>query len=95
MRRKQGKPVIVKSMLPNKSGEAVYYETIAECCKAYGIRYEYVLEKLINEGGLAPDGKTYFDYPSKWELEEIRQGQITLVGPSKKRKCDYDTNGTV
>ena len=82
---------VVKAMFID--GTSVYYASLADCCEDYGIRYKENLKQLIEEAGLAPDGKTFFDYPTKQELEEIREGKITLVFDASKRKRRSDGNG--
>ena len=55
-------------------GEVEYFSSLEECCQFYGIRYHHALTKLINEAGLAPDGKTFFDYPTDQEIQELNKG---------------------
>ena len=75
---------IVKALLID--GSSIYYSSLSECCRDFGIRYEESLKKLIEEAGVAPDGKTFFDYPTKSELEDIKNGKILLVFDSTKRR---------
>lgn len=38
------------------------YDSLKDCCDEYGIRYKESLKRLIDSGGVAPDGYTTFDY---------------------------------
>ncbi len=57
----------------NPDGTCTYFRSIEDCCKVYGIKYHNTLVRLIDTAGLAPDGRTFFDYPSKWELKELER----------------------
>lgn len=76
---------IVKTM--DSSGNVSYYGSLSACCRDYDIRYEALLVKLIEYGGLAPDGKTFFDYPTTWEIQDIKDKKIILIDMAgSKRK---------
>ena len=75
---------IVKAI--HTDGSSAYYPSLTECCQDYGIRYEKMLLQLIENGGLAPDGKTFFDYPTDEEMKEIRRGEITLIYNAARRR---------
>lgn len=79
---------VVKALLID--GTAAYYASLTECCQEYGIRYEQSLKQLIDNGGLAPDGKTFFDYPTEVEMKEINSGRITLIFAARRARR---TNG--
>lgn len=67
-------------------GSVAYYASLSECCQDFGIRYKEDLRRLIDKGGLAPDGKTFFDYPTKEEMKSIEDGKITLIFNARRRK---------
>lgn len=49
---------------PTRDGVKSYlFDTLKECCQAYGIKHEAQLMRLIENAGLAPDGRTTFDIP--------------------------------
>lgn len=73
---------LVKAIEDN--GNVAYFGSLTACCRQYGIRYESSLKQLIETGGLAPDGRTFFDYPLEYEVEQIRKGKILLV--DRKRR---------
>lgn len=75
---------IVKALHPG--GGVSYYASLSECCRDYGIRYEESLKNLVENAGLAPDGKTFFDYPTKQEIEDINKGRITLIYDATRRR---------
>ena len=75
---------VVKAI--RNDGAIEYYASLTECCQEYGIRYEYSLTQLIETGGLAPDGKTFFDYPTDVELKEISDGKITMIYAARKAR---------
>ena len=79
---------IVKAIEPN--GNVAYYGSLADCRKEYGIRYDALLVKLIEQGGLAPDGKTFFDWPTDYELEEIAQNRITLSTTGRREQQENE-----
>lgn len=41
----------------------VWYATIDQCCKAYGILHHQTLIRMMETGQVAPDGFTTFDEP--------------------------------
>ena len=65
---------VVKAFLPG--GESCYYSSLGACCREHGVRYEDRLLTLIEEGGIAPDGKTFFDWPTDQELAELEEGKL-------------------
>lgn len=72
-------------------GTIAYYASLTDCCQDYGIRYEQSLKQLIDNGGLAPDGKTFFDYPTDWEMKEIRGGRTHLIYAARRtRRAEAD-----
>lgn len=75
---------VVKAI--RSDGTIEYYASLTECCQEYGIRYEQSLKQLIDNGGLAPDGKTFFDYPTEVEMKEISSGRITMIYAARKAR---------
>jgi len=69
---------IVKAMKPD--GTTEYFLSLEDCCAAYGIKYHKALTKLINEAGLAPDGRTFFDYPTDFEAKELLKNTRRKMG---------------
>ena len=61
----------VKSINPD--GTCTYFKSIEECCRVFGIKYHETLVRLIEKAQLHEDGKTFFDYATKVEIEEIRK----------------------
>lgn len=61
---KQKRKVIAIPAPSFKTGtqEAYIFDSMADCCEAYGLRYQYLLEKLIETGATGPDGRTTFDW---------------------------------
>lgn len=41
----------------------VWFATIDECCKAFGITHHQTLIRLMEKGQLGPDGYTTFEEP--------------------------------
>ena len=74
--RKSNK-VYVKAI--SQGGDIAYYGSLSACCREYGLRYEKLLTQLIETGGLAPDGKTFFDYPTETEERLIEANKIHLI----------------
>lgn len=56
----------------NPDGTVTYFRSKEECCKVFGIKYHETLTRLIENAQLHEDGKTFFDYPTKQEIEEIK-----------------------
>lgn len=42
---------------------AVWYATIDECCKAFGIMHHQTLIRMMETGQVGPDGYTTFEEP--------------------------------
>jgi len=57
----------------NPDGTCTYFRSIEECCKVFGIKYHQTLVRLIDNAQLADDGKTFFDYPTKQEVEMLER----------------------
>jgi len=53
--------------------DVTYFSSLGECCKTFDIRYKELLLKLIDEGGVAPDGRTFFDWPTDYEIEQLER----------------------
>ena len=70
----------------DSSGNVSYYGSLSACCRDYDIRYEGLLVKLIEHGGLAPDGKTFFDYPLDQEIQDIKDKKIILIDMDKRSR---------
>lgn len=70
----------VKAMTTGSQVDILYFASLTSCAKVFGLRYEASVKKLMEEGGLAPDGKTFFDEPTDQEVKMIRSGEILLVG---------------
>ena len=75
---------VVKAFLAD--GSVAFYASLSECCQDFGIRYKEDLRRLIDKAGLAPDGKTFFDYPTEAEMKDIEDGKITLIFNARRRK---------
>ena len=70
MRTVKSRPV--KALFPD--GDCCYYSSLGACCREHGIRYEDRLVTLIDEGGIAPDGRTFFDWPTDQEEKMLADG---------------------
>ena len=55
----------------NPDGTVTYFRSKEECCKVFGIKYHETLTRLIENAQLHEDGKTFFDYPTRQEVEEL------------------------
>jgi len=75
---------IVKALMPR--GEVCYYSSIGACCREHGIRYEDRLITLVNEGGIAPDGRTFFDWPTEEEERLIAEGIIKFRDENTRKR---------
>lgn len=64
----------VKALFAN--GDCCYYSSLGACCREHGIRYEDRLVALIEDGGLAPDGRTFFDWPTDHEEKLLHDGVL-------------------
>ena len=80
---------VVKAFLPG--GDHVYYSSLGACCREHHIRYEDRLIELVERGGLAPDGKTFFDWPTETEMKMLEDGEIIFRDklPRSRKKEDY------
>jgi len=56
-----GKNIQVPIIAFSRRGSLVY-ESLKDCCMDYGIRSKETLRRLIDCGGVGPDGYTTFDY---------------------------------
>lgn len=72
MRTVKSRPV--KALFPD--GDCCYYSSLGACCREHGIRYEDRLVTLIDEGGIAPDGRTFFDWPTDQEEKMLADGSL-------------------
>lgn len=57
----------------NPDGTVTYFRSVEECCRVFGIKYHETLTRLIDNAQLHEDGKTFFDYPTKVEIDEIKR----------------------
>ena len=57
----------------NPDGTSSYFRSVEECCKVFGIKYHQTLIRLIENGQLAEDGKTFFDYPTDYEVKVLER----------------------
>ena len=49
---------------------SIVYSCLKEVCDTYGIRYKESLKRLIDNGGVGPDGYTTFDYLFENEVKK-------------------------
>ena len=78
----------------NPDGTTTYFRSIEDCCRVFGIKYHQTLVRLIENGQLADDGKTFFDYPTKQEVRSLEKmfaksrGQLQSITEDRLRIGD-------
>ena len=64
----------------------VWYATIDECCKAFGIVHHQSLIQMMETGQVGPDGWTTFDEPIKGVVYEgMSQADMEVATKRKNR----------
>lgn len=70
----------------NPDGTSSYFRSVEECCKVFGIKYHQTLIRLIENGQLAEDGKTFFDYPTDYEVKVLEKKYGEKTNEENRRK---------
>ena len=63
----------------------IWYATIDQCCKAYGILHHQTLIRMMETGQVAPDGFTTFEEPLDGQIYDgMDKGDIEAVRKWRK-----------